>query len=122
MLWQIVPLMPLFYGSYTDVIKILFIGDTYMSRKAGTKNKLRGFDSVEAIQLAIDEMLEEKESLNGDITQIKEKISSLKAEQKEKKRGMAKLVRKITKYEGAKAEMEQRGGPNKEVAQPSENL
>ena len=102
--------MPLFYGSYTDVIKILFIGDTYMSSKAGSKNKLRGFDSAEAIQLAIDEMLVEKESLNGDIALIKEKISSLRAEQKEKKRGMAKLERKITKYEGAKAEMEQRGG------------
>lgn len=93
-----------------------------MARKAETKNKLRGFDSVEAIQLAIDEMLEEKETLIGDIALIKEKISSLRTEQKEKKRGMAKLERKITKYEGAKAGMEQKVGQNKEEAQSSENL
>ena len=89
----------------------------HMPRKKGSKNRVKGFKSVEAVQLAIDEMTAEKESLSADITATTEQISSLKAELKKKRSSLKSLERKITKYEETKAEMEKvraTGNNNKE--------
>ena len=89
----------------------------HMPRKKGSKNRVKGFKSVEAIQFAIDEMIAEKESLSADITATTEQISSLKAELKKKRSSLKSLERKVTKYEEIKAEMEKvraTGNNNKE--------
>ena len=70
-----------------------------MPRKKGSKNRVKGFKSVEAIQFAIDEMIAEKESLSADITATTEQISSLKAELK-KKRSRSEEHNKVRRNKG----------------------